>query len=809
MSLWNDIRVAARTWRRTPTLAAVLALTMAVGIGATTTVFTLAYSVLVRPFPFPEPNRLVWLTTYNRTVDDGSDRVLNSNRNPIFAHWHGRLRDLRSFEQIGGWNAATRPDVYTVTGAGTPERVSGLRVTQQVFPMLGGQASAGNLLRAGDDQKGAPQAVVLSHGYWQRRFAGRDDVVGQSLLIENVPHTVIGVVSESFPLSGSLFAGAPIDVYLPLAIEPDEDIGGYMTVLARLRPGATVAQAEAELAVEQQALASGRWQWMTVLAQRVTPLPQLITRDARSPVLLLFVGVGCVLLLVCANVANLLLVRASGRRRELQLRAALGATTGQIFRQTLAESAVLATLGGAAGLTLAFALTSVLRNASWLSLVRVGDLRVDAPAVGVAVLLCAFTTSVFGTIPLLHLRRRDVTEALRPHGAGTPDRRAVRVQRGALAVQVAFALILTAAGALLLRSLAALVEVDPGFSTRGVMAMRIDPAGRLPAPERHPFFARVIEEASAVPGVESVALTINLPMDRNMGWDAVPPGGAPVPVRDAAFGRIVSPGYFRTAGIPLTAGRDFDARDRRESPGVMAINETFARRLRAEGADPLSRRFIVLGQPRQVVAVVGDIRHQSLDQEPGQEVYIPYTQAPQFFQSYDLVVRASDPAALVPGLRQAIWRVDREQAIGTPIELQTLIDRTLRPRRFLTWLVSGFALTALAIAGLGVYGVVAYRVTQRKKEVAIRVALGAPHWRITSAVVGDTLAFVSLGLAIGLPLTLAAGVAVQSYLFGIEPRDVATLAAACAVVLMAAFAAAYVPARRAPRIDPIAALRAE
>src|SRR5687767_11455582 len=256
MTLWNDLRRAVRLWRRTPALAAVVILTLAVGIGATTTAFTLTYSVLMRPFPFPEPQRFVWITTYDTRTSDGGNVELNSNRMPLFAGWH---QQLTSFEHIAAWNAATRPDVYTVTGVGTPERVTGLRVTQQLFPMLDAQPVIGSLFREGDDLPKAAQTVVVSQGYWQRRFGARPDIVGQSLTIENVPHTVIGVVSSDFPLPGSLFAGAPIDVYLPLEIDPNQDIGGFMAVLARLQPGVTIEQAGAELAARQVALATGRW----------------------------------------------------------------------------------------------------------------------------------------------------------------------------------------------------------------------------------------------------------------------------------------------------------------------------------------------------------------------------------------------------------------------------------------------------------------------------------------------------------------------------------------------------------------------
>jgi putative ABC transport system permease protein len=314
-----------------------------------------------------------------------------------------------------------------------------------------------------------------------------------------------------------------------------------------------------------------------------------------------------------------------------------------------------------------------------------------------------------------------------------------------------------------------------------------------------------------VPGVESAALTIHVPMGErpSMGWDAIPEGREFNPVTDNAAGRIVSPGYFRTAGIRLIEGRDFEARDVNPQPFVMAINETFARRIRTEGGDPLQARFTVLGKVRQVVAVVSAVKHRSLDDVPGREVYIPIGQAPAFFQSYDLVVRADDPLALVPSIRAAIWAIDRDQALGTPVPLEDYIGRTLRPRRLLTVVVSAFAATALLLAACGVYGVVGYRVAQRMKEVAIRVALGAPRWHVIMTVLRETLTYVGFGLAGGLVLAFAAASSIRTHLFGIDPHDAATLAMACAVVILAALVAAYLPARRASRIDPIAALRVD
>jgi predicted permease len=807
MNLWNTLRITVRTWRRTPALAVVIVATLALGLGATTAALTIAYSMLVQPLPFPDPERLVWVTTYDTRALDGQAAVIGSNRLPQFADWQ---HNLSSFEQIGGW-AGDAPDVFTVTGTGTPERVSGLRVTHQLLDLVGALPATGRLFREGDDAPGAAQTVVLSHGYWQRRFAGAADVVGRAITIENEPHTIVGIVSNGFPLSGSLFASAPIDLYLPLTVDGDEDIGAFMAVIGRLRPGIRADQARADLASRQAALSVGKWEWMTVLGQRVTPLPALVTRDARMPVLLLLAAAGAVLLLACANLVNLLLVRASGRRREMQLRMALGASMRQVLGQVTIESAALVGASGVIGIWLTVAVLEVFRRAEWVSIARIGDLHVGIATLACVLALCTTITVVFAIVAVLQLKGRDLTDALRPHAGVTIDRRGVYVQRVALAVQAAVAIVLTIAGGLLARSLGQLLDVDPGFNARGAMAIRVDPAGRLEGADRLPFFLSVVQGVSGIPGVESAALTIHVPMgDRpSMGWDAIPQTWEHDPATDNAAGRIVSPRYFDTIGVRLLEGRDFDWNDVRSRPLVMAMNETFARRIRAQGREPLRSRFLVLGNVREVVAIVSDVKHRGLDGDAGREAYIPIGQAPTFFQAYDLVVRAADPSALVPAIRSAIQGIDRNQALGTPVALEDYISRTLRPRRLLTGVVGAFAATTLVLAALGVYGVVRYRLAQQMKEIAIRVALGAPGWRVAAAVLSDTIACVGVGLAGGLVLALSAASAIRGYLFGVEPRDGATLAVACALVTVAALLAAYIPARRAPHVDPSAALRAE
>lgn len=800
------VRLAVRNWRSTPLLAALVVVTLALGIGTTTTAFGLAHSVLLQPLPFPAADRLVWITSYNTRTGGDGEFVLNSNRMAQFLDWQ---RELTTFEQLAAWGGTNRPDVSTITGHGRPERVNSIEVTQQLLPMLGATTVAGRLFVPGEDGPGAAATVVLAQDYWQRRFDARPDVVGTAITIDNRPHTVVGVIARDFPLPGTLFGGEPIDIYLPLEVAPaGDEIGYFMTVAGRLRAGIGIEQARADLATRQAALGRGRAD-LAPVAQHVTPLAKPLAAQARTPVLLLFGGIGCVLLMACANIANLLLVRASGRRREMQVRAALGATVRRLIVQTTAESALLVAIGAGAGLALAAGMIRVLRTATWLELPRLAEVHVGWSAIAFTLALGAVTTLVFGSLPLLHLRQRDLVDGLRPHAGVTAAPRAVRAQQAALAAQVAVALLLTVAGGLLLRSLVGLLRVDPGFRTEGVVAMRVDPAGRVPMAQRFSFFSAVLDSVRAVPGVQSAALTMNLPMDRNMTWDVSLPGRAFDPATDGAFARLVSPGYFRTVGIPIVEGRDFDSRDRRDAQWVMAINQTLARRLSALGRDPLGARFVVNGTERQVVAVVADVKHETLAGESGREFYIPQAQAPAFFQTYDLVIRADQPLSLVPDVREAIWRVSADQAIGNPIALRQLIDRTLFTNRLLAALVGGFAVISLLLAGLGVYGVVTYRVASRRKEIAIRVALGSQAWRVRSTVLRDTLGSVAAGLTLGVPLALGAGVAVRSYLFGVDAADVTTLVAASATVLAAALLAAGLPARRAPRLDPIAALRAD
>jgi predicted permease len=801
MPLWADLRLALRTWGRTPSLAAVVIATLALGIGATTTAFTLAYTVLIEPLPFPHVDRLVWIGSYNTRTSSGNAGEAGTNRMSQFLDWQ---QHTRSFEQLAAW-AGEGYDVFTITGSAKPERVNGLQVTQQLLPMLGAQAELGTLFLESSDNPGATPTVVLSHGFWQRRFAGQPTALGQSITIDNQPYTIIGVLADDFRITGSLPIGASLDVYLPLVRDARADnIGGFMTVLGRLRPGITVDQALGELATRQKTLAAER-AFMGVFAQKVTPLSVPVRRTTRTPLLLLIGGVGAILLMACANLANLLLIRSNDRRKDIQLRAALGATMRQILTQTLTESFLLALIGGAAGIALAAVLIRTLRAATWLELPRLAETQVGAAAIVFAVLVCGVITVAFGCLPLLHVRRRDLMSVLRPHGMVTTDRRTARVQRVALVAQIGFAMTLSVAGLLLFRSVVGLMHVDPGFHPQGAVAMRVDPASRIRVPDRIPFFNRLLEAVNRVPGVQSAALSIGLPMDRHMVWDVAVPGRPFRPTLDVGFLRIVSPGYFRSVGIPFISGRDFEERDTLQAPLVVAVNETLARQFEP---NPLGRTVTISGKPREIVAVIADVKHRGLDAESGQEFYVPLAQTPGW-QTFDLVVRAADPMALIPAVRAAIAQIDPEQAVGTPVPLQQLIDRTVKSRRILSWLLGSFAATALIIAALGVYGIVGYRVAQRAKETALRVALGATEWRVMSHVFGDALATSVVGILVGIPLSLITGNVVGGFLFGITAQDPTAFIGGLTALLLITLIGACIPARRAARVDVMTTLRLE
>lgn len=797
----NDLRHAIRGLLRTPGFTTAAVLTLALGIGANVAVFTMAYSAIAKPLPFPDAERLVWIG--NDDVKNGTNDT--SLRMSQYLDW---LDNATVFERLAAWHGFFGHLSYNLTGAGEPERLTGIEVSPSVFELLGTKPAMGRLFRSDEDLSGGALVVVLSHAFWQRRFGGRADIVGSAITLNERSYTITGVLPAGFAFTGTFLPGKNLDVYVPLVRDPKaENLGGYLSVIGKLRPGVTIQQAAALLLTRQQALAVER-PFMNIFRQPVLPLDAYVSRTVRQPLMLLVGGVLCVLLIGCANLANLLVARAAARQHEVAVRSALGATTARIFRGTLAESLVLSAAGGALGVLVAGFLLGLVAQSGLPMMPRLDEMRLSATGLGFALALCSLTTLVFGSLPLVQSRvsSRSTTFKMR---APTSDRFATRIQYGLVFSQIALAVTLLMAGGLLLRSFAGLMRVDPGFRPDQVIAMRVDAGTRHATGQaRTAFFEEVVARVDALPGVESAAIGMNLPLVGNMVWDVGIPGAPQPPAPGTvAFARVAGPEYFRTLGIPVTAGRNFERTDRLDSARVVIVNQTLAKKI-AQFREPVGSTVSIGGRDHRVVGIVADVRHKAMNEEGGAEFYLPHAQRP--FPAVDLVVRTGDGAStIVPAIRRTIWSIDPNQTIGNAIAMRDLIDTSLLPSRLLATVVGAFGAIALLLAALGVYGVVSYGVTRHTNEIGIRMALGAQAHQVLSQVFRQGLLPVAFGVIVGAGAALAAGRLLAGHLYGISPHDPATFVSVITLLAVIAAAACWLPVRRATRVDPIVALRYE
>jgi putative ABC transport system permease protein len=797
----QDLKHALRSLLRTPGFTTAAVLTLALGIGANVAVFTMAYSAIAKPLPFPDAERLVWIG--NDDVKNGINDT--SLRMSQYLDWRD---NATVFERLAAWHGFFGHLSFNLTGVAEPERLTGIEVSPSLFDLLGTTPAAGRVFRSDEDLPGGAPVVVLSHAFWQRRFGGRADIVGGPITLNERSYTVVGVLPAGFAFTGTFLPGTSLDVYVPLVRDPKaENLGGYLSVIGKLRPGVTPQQAAALLQTRQQALAVER-PFMNIFRQPVLPLDAHVSRAVRQPLMLLVGGVLCVLLIGCANLANLLVARAAARQHEVAVRSALGATTARIFRGTLAESLVLSVAGGALGVLVAGFLLGLLAQSGLPMMPRIDEMQLSATGLVSAFALCSLTTLVFGSLPLVQSRfsSRSTTFKMR---APTSDRFATRVQHGLVFSQIVLAVTLLMAGGLLLRSFAGLMRVDPGFRPDQLIAMRVDAGTRHATGQaRTAFFEEVVARVDALPGVESAAIGMNLPLVGNMVWDVGIPGSPPPPAPGTiAFARVASAGYFRTLGIPFIAGRDFERTDRTDSARVVIVNQTLARKI-SELREPVGSTVSIGGRDHRVVGIVADVRHKAMNEEGGAEFYLPHAQRP--FPAVDLVVRTGEGAStIVPAIRRTVWSVDRNQTIGNAIAMRDLIDTSLLSSRLLATVVGAFGAIALLLAALGVYGVVSYGVTRHTNEIGIRMALGAQAHQVLSQVFRQGLLPVALGVIVGAGAALAAGRLLAGHLYGISPHDPWTFFSVITLLAIIATAACWLPARRATRIDPIVALRYE
>ncbi len=794
--LLHEIRLAFRGLARNQGFSLVVVLTLALGIGANATIFALVDSTLLKPLPFPDPDRLVAI--YERSPS-GENR--NHVGPPNLTDWRAGSHTLEAAE--GGLIAP-----LGLAGAGEPREAPIGLVTPGFFQVFGVTPALGRIFKTEADAQN--RELVITHGFWQRQFSGQRDVLGKSVRIDSKPYTIVGVLPASFELPGWR-----ADIWAPLVLPTGDrkDFGRFLIGFGRLRPGATVESANADLGRIASRLSTEYPNTNAGWGVNLVPLREALTGDVRSPLMLLLGAVGILLLIVCANVANLLLGRAAARSHEMAVRLALGASRGRLIRQALVESAVLAILGGGLGLLMASWSTDLLAAKAS----GAGELLLNGKA-GIGPKVVAFTAAItmlsaflFGMLPALVASGAGVQAALRAGARGVLGGR-TRVRNALIVAEVALALVLLTGAGLLGRSLRALYEVDPGFRAEQAVAMRLTLATRDTL-QQVAFADRLFERIRALPEVQATGAVSSIPIAGPLSNTGYSVEGRPQPDpahEPEAEIRIVAGDYFRAMGIPLLRGRVFDARDRSGADRAYVIDEALAKR-DFPNQDPIGHRLIVPWGDNLVgtiIGVVGPVHHVGLKEPARATIYWANAQYPM--RSFDVVTRTSgSPQRLIDALRTQVHRLDPELPIAELRPVRDIVEQDVARPRFLLALLGFFAGAALLLAGIGLYGVVSYSVTQRTREIGVRMALGATPQSVVGMIVRQGMTVTAIGLVAGMIAALLAGRLVASALYGVQARDPVTLVAAGVFLLLVALLASWLPAVRAARTDPMVALRQE
>ncbi len=803
----RDLRYAARSLRR-DLGATVFSIAIAgLGIGASTTVFGLCQALFLRPLPFREPERLVWIA--NGTSENLSAQTVQ------VSNLLSLVEQNRSFDGVAGFNAFYGPGDIQLGGSGDPERITGVPVTQSFFPLLGVSAVYGRFFDDAESRFGGPKAAVLDHRFFVRRFGGDPRIVGQSILLDGEPVTVIGILPPSFDFEGTFSPGRPADLFLasPLALETDRQ-GNTLALIGRLkanvRLGAAQAEATAIAASRPRSRMDG--QPRNGFTPTLSPLRDRVSGRFRTALLALAGAVGFLMLLVCANLSNLLLVRASVRRREMAIRSALGAAPGQLIRQMLIESLVLGAGGAMLGLTIAVGATASVSRLQGTVIPLLHEVRVDGVVFTFTALLAIVTGVAFGLLPALQTLGVDVRETLAEESRGSTGRRSGWLRRAVVVAELAMACVLLTGAGLLARSLSRVLDVEPGYATENVIALRVDqPPGERTGAERRAYLDELARTVSTVPGVAAVGLTDALPLGDNYGWRRWGARAVGQPVdsteRQGPLVRMVDAGYFTTMRIPIRSGSAFTAADVPGSEPVAIVNQVLADAL-WPGQDPIGRMMVAGGSPRRVIGVVGSVRYFSLDRDVEREMYFPIGHSGGY-SSVDLVVRGdnSSTAGLIASVRAVLRRADPNLPVAHFRTMQELVDRSVFARRFVVMLVAGFAVFGVVLSALGVYAVISYSVSQRTQEIGIRMALGATADGVRRGILAETGRLAVLGLALGLPLSWMAARAIRGLLYDLGSFDAVTFGATLVALGAVAACGAYLPARRATRVDPAVALK--
>jgi len=806
----RDVRYAARVLSKTPTFAGVAVLTLAIGIGANTAIFSVANALLLRPLPFAQPDRLVLLSAERRATGEKQ----GSLSYPRFKLVNERSR---SFSGVAAFCA----EVFNMTGRGDPEQIPSARVSWNFFDVLRVRPALGRGFRPEEDRPGGEPVLLISDAFWRRRFAADAAVIGRAVTLDSKDYAIIGVLPADFRFA---LLGQKTDIFAPRVFElnlitPQQAYGGsgFLNYLARLRPGIGIAAAQSEM----DALAAQYRQEYPKfpdtdpgLTVRAGNLRDEMVSGVRLAVLILFGAVSLVLLIACANVASLLLSRALGRKREIAVRTAIGAARSAIVRQLLTESLMLALLGGALGAVLAAWGTSALAGMAEGSLPRAAEIRVDGSVLAFAALVSVLAGIVFGLAPALQISRADLNSVLRSEGrAATSGRRRNRMRSLLVVSQVSLSMVLLIGAGLLLRNFVQLRSANPGFDPRHVLTMSValPPSRYSKGAQMTAFSGELVRQVRAIPGVRLAATSSALPLITTRQSMALPEGQPQLPLAQRPLFNVQmsGPGYAATLRIPLVRGREFTEHDDAGAPLVAMVNETTARRY-WPNENPIGKHLLLgrIPQPIEVVGVLGDIRNAGVAADVAPEIYVPFAQRP--WANINLIVRTiGDPHALVSAVRARVLALDRDQPVTAIQTLDELLESGAAQPRFTAFLLGTLSATALLLAIVGIYGVVAYSVAERTQEMGIRIALGAERADILRLVLRQGLLLVLSGIALGLTASLALTRLLVSLLYRVSVTDPFTFAAGAVIFAGVALLASYVPARRAMRVDPMIALRYE
>jgi predicted permease len=801
--LSQDLRYAWRAMRRDKGFTVFAVLIVALGIGACATVFSVLNAVLVHPLPFREPNKLVWIQ--NTGTDDG----MSSQTTQVYPFLD--LKDHNhSYSDVAAYFAFYGVGDSILKINGQTERMNVVPVSQNFFPLLGVTPAIGRQFDADESKFNGPPAVMLSHGLWERRFASNPNIVGQAITLDNVRALVVGVLPASFDFGAVFAPGTHVDMFqpFPLSLETNRE-GNTLSIIGRLRPGVSVAAATAETVMigmrYSAAHQNGNW-----FHPRVMNLRQHVSGNFKAALTILAVAVGVVMLIVCANLSNLLLARSVTRQKELAIRSALGAGRERLIRQILTESVLLSFCGALLGTSAAWAGTRALAHLTTFNIPMLQAVHLDFTALLFTLGLAAVTGLVFGIVPALQVPKVAVSNALKEQTRGSTEGRGHAWLRGGLVIsEIAFACLLLVGTGLLIRSFLHVMDVSLGFQPSLASSIRIDPSTNPGSQAKmNAYLDEALRRVRAVPGVESAGLTDSLPLGRNRTWGAAAKGHTYTPATyPEAFVRVVSDGYLKSMGIRLVAGRDLVPSDNLNNAPVILVNQTMARNL-WPGEDAVGK-IMHTDVDRRVVGVVEDVHHLALEQGAGNEMYLPIRQS-QDHSSVNLVIRSKDAdTQLASSIRAALLPLDPSLPNEKFTTLREVVDRAVSPRRFLVELLSAFAVFALILASLGIYAVISYSVGQRTAEIGIRMALGATPGEVQAGILKQTLTLAAAGLLIGALASVLVTQALRGMLFGVTPADPVTFAAMLTILVGVAAAAGYLPALRASRIDPMVALRAQ